>query len=151
MKKLKIDKDVIRDLAALLDETGLTEIEVESDEHRIRVAKNGTPVVSAAPVAAATPAPASGESSDADTAIEAALHPGAVTSPMVGTAYLSPEPGAPAFVQVGDQVQAGQTLMIIEAMKTMNPVDAPRAGTVTHILVSNEQPVEYGEPLLVIE
>ena len=153
MKKLKVDKDLIRELAGLLDETGLTEIEVENDDHRIRVAKGATGIIAApAPQApAAVSAPSAPAETDPNTAVEAALHPGAVTSPMVGTAYLSPEPGAATFVKEGDRVEAGQTLMIIEAMKTMNPVEAPRGGTVTRILVSNEQPVEYGEPLLIIE
>ena len=156
MKKLKVDQDLIRQLAGLLDETGLTEIEVESDDHRIRVAKGGAAYVTAPAAAsgapAASPAGASvATDNDPNTSVEAALHPGAVTSPMVGTAYLSPEPGAPTFVKEGDRVETGQTLMIIEAMKTMNPVEAPRSGTVTRVLVSNEQPVEYGEPLLIIE
>ena len=136
MKKLKVDQDLIRQLAGLLDETGLTEIEVESDDHRIRVAKGGAAYVTA-------PAAASGA--------PAASPAGASVATDNGTAYLSPEPGAPTFVKEGDRVETGQTLMIIEAMKTMNPVEAPRSGTVTRVLVSNEQPVEYGEPLLIIE
>jgi acetyl-CoA carboxylase biotin carboxyl carrier protein len=146
MGKFTVDKELIRELAALLDETGLTEIEVEDNDVRIRIARGSTVVHAAAPAAAATPAaaaPAAGEPAQA--------HPGLVTSPMVGTVYTSPEPGAPAFVRVGDKVTAGQTLLIIEAMKTMNPVTAPKAGTVARILISNAQPVEYGEPLLIIE
>lgn len=146
-KKNQLDQDLIRQLAALLDETNLTEIELERDDFRVRVARQVTveaPVSigrAAAPVAAPAPvAPA-----------EAANHPGAVTSPMVGTAYRSPEPGARTFVEIGDTVAAGDTLLIVEAMKTMNQIAAPRAGRVTAIFVEDGQPVEYGEPLVVIE
>ncbi|MFN3233354.1 MAG: acetyl-CoA carboxylase biotin carboxyl carrier protein [Alphaproteobacteria bacterium] len=147
MAKLTIDKDLIRELADLLDETGLTEIEIEDDDMRIRVGRGG---VAAAPVVAA-PAPAVSISSEPTAEADVRAHPGAVTSPMVGTVYLAPEPGKPVFVKVGDSVAEGQTLLIIEAMKTMNPVEAPRAGIVKQILVENEKPVEFGEPLLIIE
>jgi len=148
MANLNIDKDTIRELAKLLDETGLTEIEVEVDGQRIRVGRGATGAVQpiqAAPVAAQSGMQPSPES------VDVAGHPGAVTSPMVGTVYVAPEPSAPQFVRVGDKVSAGQTLFIIEAMKTMNPVAAPRDGTVTEILVADGQPVEFGEPLLVLE
>jgi acetyl-CoA carboxylase biotin carboxyl carrier protein len=152
MGKLTVDKELIRELAALLDETGLTEIELEDNDVRIRVARGGTVVHAAAPAvapAAAAPAVAAAAAAPAGDGVHG--HPGLVTSPMVGTIYTSAEPGAPPFVKVGDKVSAGQTLLIVEAMKTMNPVTAPKGGTVTRILISNEQPVEYGEPLLIIE
>ena len=145
MSKFDIDEALIRKLAKLLKETGLTEIEFESDHTRIRVNAGGAgPVVAAAPVMApaAALAPAAA-SADAPAA-------GSVSSPMVGTAYLSPEPNAAAFVKVGDRVAKGQTILIIEAMKVMNPIPAPHAGTVTQILVQDGQPVEFGEPLMVI-
>lgn len=148
-KKNQLDQDLIRQLAALLDETNLTEIELERDDFRVRVARQVTveaPVSigrAAAPAAAAAPAPVA--------PAEAANHPGAVTSPMVGTAYRSPEPGARTFVEIGDTVAAGDTLLIVEAMKTMNQIPAPRAGRVTAIFVEDGQPVEYGEPLVVLE
>lgn len=140
-----IDKDAIRELAELLEETGLSEIEIEADGQRIRVARGGayTPV--------AAPAPAQGTPPATAGAAEIASHLDAVTSPMVGTIYVSPEPGAAPFVKVGDKVSAGQTLFIVEAMKTMNPVAAPRDGTVAEILISDNQPVEYGEPLLILD
>ena len=147
MTKLSVDKDLIRELADLLDETGLTELEIEEDDVRVRVSK-GT--VAAAPAAAApAPAPAPAAAPDAETVLRD--DPGAVTSPMVGTVFVAPEPGQPAFVKVGDTVAEGQTLLIIEAMKTMNPVVAPRSGVVKQILIENEQPVEFGEPLLILE
>ncbi|MCH7929389.1 MAG: acetyl-CoA carboxylase biotin carboxyl carrier protein [Proteobacteria bacterium] len=144
MKKLEIDVELIHRLAALLDETGLSEIELGDGDSRVRVVRNSagpSPAVKAgnpAP-AAATPEPAV----DAD-------DPGAVNSPMVGTVFVAPEPGAEPFVSVGDDVAEGQTLFVIEAMKVMNPIKAPRAGTVTRILVSNGDPVEYGEALLIL-
>ena len=143
-----IDHDVIRELAQLLDETGLTEIEFERDGMRLRVARERYAVVTAAPPprAAGQAAPA-GENPVGDPA----KHPGTVTSPMVGTAYLGPEPGARPYVEIGSQVRAGQTLLIVEAMKTMNQIPAPRAGRVLQILVEDAQPVEFGEPLMVIE
>jgi acetyl-CoA carboxylase biotin carboxyl carrier protein len=139
-----VDHDVIRELAKLLDETGLTEIEFERGGVRVRVARQGQPVMAA--VAATRAVAAAPSEAPAD-----AKHPGAVPSPMVGTAYLSPEPGARPYVEVGSQVHAGQTLMIIEAMKTMNQIPAPRAGRVAQILVEDAQPVEFGEPLMIIE
>jgi acetyl-CoA carboxylase biotin carboxyl carrier protein len=148
-----IDHAVIRDLAKLLDETGLTEIEFQRDGVSIRVARNlhmstrgrpaeapiaGAALMTGTPVAAVAP-------------IDPTQHPGVVASPMVGTAYIGPSPGARPFVEVGSQVKAGETLIIIEAMKTMNQIPAPRSGTVTQILVEDGQPVEYGEPLMIIE
>ena len=147
MSNLNIDKELIRDLAQLLKEVGLTEIEVESGGHRIRVAAQGAQTfVHAAPAAA----PAVTASADAPASAPAKAQ-GAVPSPMVGTAYLAPQPGSANFVSVGTKVTVGQTLLIIEAMKTMNPIPAPRAGTVSAILVNDGQPVEFGEPLVVIE
>ena len=152
-KKNAIDQEMIRQLAELLKETELSEIEIEQDDLRIRIARHAAPRM--VEVAAATPAPAAAplQPVAAPAAAPAAdeSHPGAVTSPMVGTAYLSPAPGADAFVKVGDTVKVGQTVMIVEAMKTMNQIAATRAGTVTRILVEDAQPVEYGEPLLIIE
>jgi acetyl-CoA carboxylase biotin carboxyl carrier protein len=142
MSKFDIDEALIRKLAKLLKETGLTEIEFETDDARIRVNAGGTgPAIMAAPAMAAPAAvPAVAEGPAA----------GSVSSPMVGTAYLSPEPNAAAFVKVGDRVAKGQTILIIEAMKVMNPIPAPHAGTVTQILVQDGQPVEFGEPLMVV-
>jgi acetyl-CoA carboxylase biotin carboxyl carrier protein len=138
---------LVRKLADLLEETGLSEIEYEVNNHRIRVAKNTgvtTLAAASAPAApAATPVPAAGTPE--------AIPAGAVTAPMVGTVYVAGEPGTPPFVKVGDQVSEGQVLLIIEAMKVMNPLLAARAGTVKQIMVTDGQPVEYGEPLLVIE
>jgi acetyl-CoA carboxylase biotin carboxyl carrier protein len=150
-KKSIVDQKLIRELAALLDETGLTEIEVEHDETRIRVARSAspTPVQVAAP--APTPAPAPAPKTEPSSSAEPANQAGTVASPMVGTAYRAPEPGAKPYVEIGDAVREGQTLLIIEAMKTMNQIPAPRAGTVTRILVEDGQPVEYGEPLIVVE
>lgn len=141
-----IDKDAIRELAELLEETGLSEIEIETGGERIKVARGGAYMPTAAPAPAPVAATAA-SSGDADIA----NHPGAVTSPMVGTIFIAPEPGAAPFVKIGDKVAAGQTLFIIEAMKTMNPVTAPRDGTVAKILISDSQPVEYGEPLLILD
>ncbi|HET6620290.1 MAG TPA: acetyl-CoA carboxylase biotin carboxyl carrier protein [Dongiaceae bacterium] len=147
MSKFDIDEALIRKLAKLLKETGLTEIEYETDDARIRVnsGASGT-VVAAAPAAAPVTTPADALTpANADT--QAA---GSVSSPMVGTAYLSPEPNAASFVKVGDRIAKGQTILIIEAMKVMNPIPSPHAGTVTQILVQDGQPVEFGEPLMVI-
>ncbi len=144
-----VDQALIRQLAELLNETGLTEIEVEQDNTRVRIARSLTIAASALPAA---PAPPAGQDRAAEERpAERAKHAGMVTSPMVGTAYRSPEPDARAFVEVGDRVSEGQTVMIIEAMKTMNQIPAPRAGTVTEILIDDAQPVEYGEPLMIIE
>lgn len=145
------DGALIRELAKLLDETSLSEIEIERAGLRVRVARNIS--VAAAgmggvvPLAAA-PAPAASVPASAN---DLANHPGVVPSPMVGTAYWAPEPGAKPFIEVGSRVAAGQPLLIIEAMKTMNQIPSPRAGTVTHILVEDGQPVEFGEPLVIIE
>ena len=144
------DSALIRELALLLDETSLTEIEIERSGLRVRVARNVT--VSAAMPASFQPmATAAASASAAPAGADLAKHPGAVPSPMVGTAYWSPEPGAKPFIDVGSKVSAGQTLLIIEAMKTMNQIPSPRAGTVTQILVEDGQPVEFGEPLVIIE
>lgn len=149
MAKFEVNEELVRKLADLLQETGLTEIEYEVDKHRIRVAKTAAvsayappPVAVAAPCAPQQPAAAGGPE---------AVPAGAVTAPMVGTVYVASEPGSPPFVKVGDAVREGQVLLIIEAMKVMNPLASPRAGTVKQIMVTDGQPVEYGEPLLVIE
>jgi acetyl-CoA carboxylase biotin carboxyl carrier protein len=152
---MKINSDAIRELAKILDETGLTEIEVAEGDSAIRVSRGGT-------VMASAPAPSMNYmnmSSDptmpqqpnmsSDTVAHS--HPGAVTSPMVGTVYLQGEPGAPPFVSKGSSVKAGDTLVIIEAMKVMNPIKAEKSGTITHIMVSDGEPVEYGDVLVVIE
>ena len=149
-KTTLVDRELIQELSKLLDETGLTEIEIEQDGQRIRVAR-GSVAVAAAPapvVRAVTPQPV-GESAAAP--MDAAKHPGVVKSPMVGTAYMAAEPGARPFIEVGSKVKAGDTLLIIEAMKTMNQIPAPRGGTVTQILCEDGQPVEFGEPLVIIE
>jgi acetyl-CoA carboxylase biotin carboxyl carrier protein len=146
-KAPEVDHDVIRELAKLLDETGLTEIEYERDGVSIRVARQGiAPAMRGRSTEAPLAAPAA-----AAPASDPIQHPGLVASPMVGTAYLGPAPGARPFVEVGSAVKAGETLIIIEAMKTMNQIPAPRSGTVLQILIEDGQPVEYGEPLLVIE
>jgi acetyl-CoA carboxylase biotin carboxyl carrier protein len=137
------DSALIRELAGLLDETSLTEIEIERAGLRVRVARNISIAASLPPNMQAAPA--------ATAPAEVAKHPGVVPSPMVGTAYWASEPGAKPFIEVGAQVSVGQTLVIIEAMKTMNQIPSPRAGTVTQILVEDGQPVEFGEPLVIIE
>jgi acetyl-CoA carboxylase biotin carboxyl carrier protein len=152
-KRQEIDHELIRELAQLLTETALTEIEIEQNGLRVRVARQAGGVIAPVPVSApaaavvpatvVTPVPAG--------AIDPAKHPGTVVSPMVGTAYVAPEPGAKPFVEVGSTVRAGDTLLIIEAMKTMNQIPAPRAGTVIQILVEDGTPVEFGEPLMIIE
>ena len=150
--QLQVEAEVIRELSDLLTETGLTEIEIEQGGRRIRVARQNAPHISASPVAVAamsepvTPPPA------APTEAQPAKRDmnGAVTSPMVGTVYVAPEPGKPAFVKIGDTVREGDTLLIVEAMKTMNPIPAPRAGTIKEILVNDAQPVEFGQMLLVL-
>jgi acetyl-CoA carboxylase biotin carboxyl carrier protein len=144
-----VDKDVIRELAKLLDETGLTEIEFERSGVRVRIARQVQSVVAAAAPSGA-PAAAANAASTAP-AGDLGKHPGTVPSPMVGTAYLAPEPGARPYVEVGSQVRAGQTVLIIEAMKTMNQIPAPRSGRVVQILIEDAQPVEFGEPLMIIE
>ena len=140
------DEDMIRSLAKLLDETGLTDIEIERDGLRVKIGRAARTVQMAAPSAMplAVPVPIAPSN-------DPAKHPGAVPSPMVGTAYLAPSPGARPFIDVGQAVKAGETLLIIEAMKTMNQIPATRSGTVTQILVEDGQPVEYGEALVIIE
>jgi acetyl-CoA carboxylase biotin carboxyl carrier protein len=146
MAKFEMDTEFVRKLAQVLHETNLGEIELADGERRIRIARPSV-TVAAAPVAAAAPA----ASTPAAAANDLGKHPGAVKSPMVGTAYLAPEPGKPNFVAVGDEVAKGQTLLIIEAMKTFNPIKAPKAGTVAQILIDNAQPVEFEQPLMIVE
>jgi len=150
---MKIDSDAIRELADLLNETGLTEVEVADGDKVIRVSK-GTTVIAGGGVSGASmpsdPAVPQQASLDAPANV-ASSHPGAVKSPMVGTAYLQPEPDAPSFIKKGDTINAGDTLLIIEAMKVMNPIKAQTSGTVTQILIENGEPVEFGDVLLVIE
>lgn len=148
MSKPTIDGDLVRQLAQLLDETGLTEIEYGEGKWHLRVSKATT----TSAVVSATAAPvAFAERAAPVTAEDSARHPGAVTSPMVGTVYLAPEPGAATFINIGDDVSEGQTLMLIEAMKTMNPIRAPRAGKIIQVFIANAAPVEYGEVLLILE
>jgi acetyl-CoA carboxylase biotin carboxyl carrier protein len=146
MAKFEIDTAAIRQLAALLEETGLTEIEVGAKDQKLRVVRQGAsgPVAPAVVVNTAAPAPA-------PAAEDPAGHPGALRSPMVGTVYLAPEPGAAPFIKLGDQVAPGQTLLIIEAMKVMNQIPAPKAGRVAQLLIENGSPVEYGQVLLILE
>jgi acetyl-CoA carboxylase biotin carboxyl carrier protein len=145
-----VNEQIVRTLARLLGETGLTEIEIERAGLRVRVARQSVAV--AATVAAPAAAPAvPGVYAVADGPMDPSKHPGVVTSPMVGTTYLAPEPEARPFVEIGTVVKAGETVLIIEAMKTMNQIPAPRSGTVTQILVEDGQPVEFGEPLMIIE
>jgi acetyl-CoA carboxylase biotin carboxyl carrier protein len=155
-KPQAIDPNLVRELATILNDTGLTEIEVEHGELRLRIARTLTmaaapavqaQIMHAPPPPQLTHAPAPQAPAPADPA----KHPGMVPSPMVGTAYLSAEPGAAPFVKIGDTVTEGQTVLVVEAMKTFNPIPAPRAGKVTAILVTDAQPVEYGEPLLILE
>jgi len=151
MSRLAVDTEAIRTLAEILQDTGLTEIEISEGDSRIRVVR-AAPVVQAAAQFAAAPAPVAAVAAPAAPAeVPVTDHPGAVKSPMVGVAYLSPEPGAAAYVTVGQSVAAGQTLLLIEAMKTFNQIKAPRAGTVSRILASTGVPVEYGEVLMVID
>lgn len=156
-KKTTIDPDFIRELALLLNETDLTEIEVEQDAMRLRIARTPAPITHTAQVSAAPATAASSAPVPAATASPAAAEPAgssadgdAVRSPMVGTAYLAPEPGAPDYIKVGDTVREGQTLLIVEAMKTMNQIPATKSGVVQEILVGDKQPVEFGEPLVII-
>ncbi|MEC8805349.1 MAG: acetyl-CoA carboxylase biotin carboxyl carrier protein [Pseudomonadota bacterium] len=153
------DTAIVKALADILDDAGLAELEFENGNMSVRlsrVAGSAAPVaavapVAAAPVAPATAAPASASDAAPAAAADAASHPGAVTSPMVGTVYVAPEPDAPSFIEVGDSVKKGQTILIVEAMKVMNPITAPADGKITQILVQNAQPVEFGEVLVVIE
>ncbi len=152
---MKIDRDAIRELAEILNDTGLTEIEIEEKDLKVRVCRQiqqvavSAPVTQASPMAA--PAPSSAEPSAPVALVADASHPGALKSPMVGTAYHAPEPGASNFVNVGDKVAAGDTIMIVEAMKVMNPIKAEKAGTVTQILAEDASPVEFGDVLAIIE
>ena len=142
-----VDHALIRELTKLLDETGLTEIEIEQDGQRVRVARNAVAAPApAAPRVAPVPAP-----QPVEAPLDPSKHPGVVNSPMVGTAYAAPEPGAKPFIEIGAHVKAGDTLLVVEAMKTMNQIPAPRAGTVIQILFEDGQPVEFGEPLVIIE
>lgn len=162
-KSSQVDQDLIRAIAELLNKENLAEIEIEQEDFRVRVTRSyaNETVTYAAPPAYAMPAPAAAPAPLAPAgsvppaapaaAEDLASNPGTLTSPMVGTAYRSPEPGKPAFVDVGTKVSEGQTVLIIEAMKTMNQIPAHRSGTITRILVDDAQPVEYGEPLVVIE
>ena len=150
---MNVDTALVRELADMLGDTGLTEIEVEDGDRKIRVARGGGVPMAAAPApmpapAAAAPAPAAPAPENTAPAADTA---GAIKSPMVGTVYLAPEPGAADFVAVGDSVKEGQTLLIVEAMKVMNPITAPADGTVSQVLVQNAQPVEFGEALVIIE
>jgi acetyl-CoA carboxylase biotin carboxyl carrier protein len=150
---MQVDTDLVRKLAELLDETHLTEIEVQDGDRRIRVARTVT-MTAAAPVAMAPAAVAAATAAAAPAPVAAAPagdHPGTIKSPMVGTAYLSASPGSKPFIAVGAQVAAGDTLVIIEAMKVMNPILSPRAGRVTALMVDNAQPVEFDQPLVVVE
>jgi acetyl-CoA carboxylase biotin carboxyl carrier protein len=155
------EQQLVRELAEILNKTGLTEIEMEKSGLKIRVAKTVTvaahmpmavgPTAGYAPAPAAAAAPAKADAPPAAVTGDPAKHPGAVKSPMVGTAYRSPEPGAPTFIEVGSKVSQGDTLLIIEAMKTMNQIPSTKTGTVTAILFENGQPVEFGEPLVIVE
>jgi acetyl-CoA carboxylase biotin carboxyl carrier protein len=150
LAKQEIDHELIRALAKLLDETGLTEIEFERGGQRVRVARHGPAAVAVAPVVRAGATEATPLPSGSGT-VDPSNHPGVVTSPMVGTCYRAAEPGARPFVEVGARVRAGDPLLIVEAMKTMNQIPAPRAGTIIQILIEDGQPVEFGEPLMIIE
>ena len=154
-KSVEPNTALVKALADILDNAGLAELEYETDDVAIRLSRvsGAAPVAAVAPVAAPAPAalPAAPAAPAADSAADLSAHPGAVTSPMVGTAYISPEPGAAAFVEEGSAVKKGQTLLIVEAMKVMNPITAPTDGTVSKILVKNAQPIEFGEVLVVIE
>ncbi|MDG1020581.1 MAG: acetyl-CoA carboxylase biotin carboxyl carrier protein [Emcibacteraceae bacterium] len=153
MAKMQVDTKLIRELADMLNDTDLSEIEVEDGERKIKLSRGGSLVQVAAPAAAPMAAPAAAPAAEAEAPAEIspADHPGTVFSPMVGTIYTSPDPTADVFIKVGDKVAAGQTILIVEAMKVMNQIHAAKAGTVKSIFVENEQPVEYGEPLVIIE
>jgi acetyl-CoA carboxylase biotin carboxyl carrier protein len=153
MAKFEMDTEFVRKLAEVLEEKNLGEIELVDGDRKIRIARP-TVAYAAAPMAApsaASPGPGAAAAAAPAGAADLAKHPGAVKSPMVGTAYLAPEPGKPNFVSIGDKVTAGQTLLIIEAMKTFNPIKAPKAGTLMQILIENAQPVEFGEALMIVE
>ncbi|NVO13802.1 MAG: acetyl-CoA carboxylase biotin carboxyl carrier protein [Rhodoplanes sp.] len=146
-----VNEQIVRTLARLLGETGLTEIEIERAGLRVRVARQAIAVATTVAAPAAGAAAVAGVYAVADGPMDPSKHPGVVTSPMVGSVYLAPEPEARPFVEVGTVVKAGETVLIIEAMKTMNQIPAPKSGTVTQILVEDGQPVEFGEPLMIIE
>lgn len=146
----ELEASWIRELATILEETGLTEVEIEKNDVRLRVSRQGG-AAAVATMAAPIAAPAAPSAIPIAAEAPAISHPGAILSPMVGTAYLSPAPDADKFARVGSQVSEGQTIMIVEAMKTMNPISAPRSGTLTKILVTDAQPVEFDEPLFIIE
>ena len=153
MSGLLVDADAIRALAEILAETGLTEIEIAEKDNRIRVARMPAPVqavAAAAPAVAQAPAPVAAPAA-APAAADLSRHPGAVSSPMVGVAYLTPDPSSPPFVTEGQTVSAGQTLLLIEAMKTFNQIKAPKSGTLKTLLVASGDPVEFGQPLAIIE
>ncbi len=154
-RRIAIDRDTIRELTALLAETGLSEIEIEQDGQRIRVARNAAPAAAMSSVpampsdpAAVPPAPVA---TPLPSQVDPAKHPGVVSSPMVGTAYRASEPGAKPFIDIGSTVKVGDPLLIVEAMKVLNQIPSPRAGTVTQILFEDGQPVEFGEPLMIVE
>jgi acetyl-CoA carboxylase biotin carboxyl carrier protein len=146
-----IDGDSVKQLAAILTETGLTEIEYDTGSLRIKVVRGGTPLIAHAPLAASAPAAAPAAGTVPAAAADLASNPNCLKSPMVGVVYVAPEPGAAPFIKVGDQVGEGQTVLIIEAMKTFNQVKAHKSGKVTQIFVADKNPVEYGEPLMLIE
>jgi acetyl-CoA carboxylase biotin carboxyl carrier protein len=148
--KTIVDRELIHELTKLLDETGLTEIEIEQDGKRVRVARSSIAVTSPSAAARVEVAPQPGAETAVKT-IDPSKHPGVVISPMVGTAYAAAEPGAKPFIDIGSKVKVGDTLLIVEAMKTMNQIPAPRAGTVIQILFEDGQPVEFGEPLVIVE
>jgi acetyl-CoA carboxylase biotin carboxyl carrier protein len=156
MTRLPVDTEAIRTLAQILQDTGLTEIEISEKDSRIRVVRAPAQIAAVVPAAApgaqaASPAATTAATPSADGTEDFAQHPGAVKSPMVGIAFLSPEPGAPPFVTAGQSVAAGQTLLLIEAMKTFNQIKAPRSGTITRIMAQSSVPVEYGQVLMVID
>ena len=150
MNRIPTDPDSIRRLALIMAETGMTELELVDKDSRIRVVRGGAGAGPAAAPTAAAPAPVAAAVAPPPPVADAS-HPGAITSPMVGVAYLSPEPGSPPFVTVGQQVTAGQVVLLIEAMKTFNQIKAPKAGTVARILVENSAPVEFGEVLMIVD
>jgi len=147
-----LDRELIHELTKLLEETGLTEIEIEQDGQRVRVARNlVAPSAAPAPMAPRAGAATQPVGESVSAPLDLSKHPGVVVSPMVGTAYVAAEPGGKPFIEVGSQVKAGDTLLIVEAMKTMNQIPAPRAGTIIQILFEDGQPVEFGEPLVIVE
>ncbi len=150
-RKITVDPELVRELSKLLEETGLGEIEIERNGQRVRVARESAVRSAPAPATAARPGAKALLAPTVEVTENFSKHPGAVLSPMVGTAYRANEPGGKALCEVGDKVRAGQALLIVEAMKTMNAIPAPRAGTVKQILVEDGQPVEFGEPLVIVE